>query len=99
MIPAKIEQFLKSLSEPDFFCDENRDACEEIHELVREYVRNGTALFKADIDAQLLLQAEKALLGYGWTSEETMVLFCMWCIVCPERISAWYSRTGNGGVA
>ena len=50
MIPAKVEQFLKNLTEPDFFIDANRAACEEIHELVKSYVENGTETIEVEID-------------------------------------------------
>ena len=35
MIPARTEQFLKTLSEPDFFIRKNRTAADEIHGLLR----------------------------------------------------------------
>ena len=38
MIPARIEQFLKTLSEPDFFIRKNRAAADEIHDLLMQYV-------------------------------------------------------------
>ena len=99
MIPAKVEQFLKNLTEPDFFIDANRAACEEIHELVKSYVDNGTETIEVEIDMELLLKVEKVLLGYGWTVEEVMVLFTMWCIVCPEQMNEWYEKSKDGETA
>lgn len=98
MIPAKLEQFLKNLNEPDFFSSANGDACAEIHALVREFVENGTETIEVEINVELLLQVEKVLRGLGWTVEEALVLFLLWCIVCPERLSAWCGKTKDGEV-
>ena len=38
MIPARIEHFLKTLPEPDFFIKKNRAAADEIHDLLRQNV-------------------------------------------------------------
>ena len=38
MIPARIEQFLKTLPEPEFFIGKNRAAADEIHDLLSQYV-------------------------------------------------------------
>lgn len=92
MIPAKVEQFLKNLNEPDFFDREHLDACAEIHDVVREYVENGTETIEVEIDVDLLMKVEKVLRHYGWTVEEALVLFLMWSIVCPERMNEWYEK-------
>ncbi|MDD6056781.1 MAG: hypothetical protein PUB98_00765 [Clostridiales bacterium] len=89
MIPARIEQFLKTLPEPDFFIGKNRTAADEIHDLRRQYVDQGTATIAVNVDVELLMQVDAVLRGFGWTAEEAMVLFCMWCIVCPDRLSTW----------
>ena len=98
MIPARIEQFLKTLPEPDFFIGKNRSAADEIHGLLRQYIDQGTATIEVKVDLELLMQVEAVLRGYGWTAEEAMVLFCMWCIVCPDRLSAWCSKTKDGDI-
>ena len=96
MIPTKIEQFLKTLPEPDFFIGKNRAAADEIHGLLRQYIDQGIATIEVKVDVELLTQVEAVLGGYGWTAEEAMVLFCMWCIVCPDRLSAWCGKTKDG---
>ena len=96
MIPARIEQFLKTLLEPDYFIGKNRAAADEIHDLLRQYVEQGTATIEVKVDVELLMQVEAVLRGYGWTVEEAMVLFAMWCIVCPDKLSTWCSKTKDG---
>lgn len=96
MIPAKVEQLLKNLNEPDFFISANRDACAEIHDLVREYVESGTESIEVEINVDLLLKVEKVLRVLGWTAEEALVLFLMWCIVCPEQMNEWYEKVKDG---
>lgn len=98
MIPARIEQFLKTLPEPDFFIGKNRAAADDIHDLLRHYVEQGTASLEVNVDVNLMLKVEKVLRGYGWTAEEAMVLFCMWCIVCPDRLSTWCGKTKDGEI-
>ena len=98
MIPAKVEQFLKNLNEPDFFISANRDACAEIHELVRDYVENGTETIEVEINVDLLLKVEKVLRVLGWTVEVALVLFLLWCIVCPERMNEWYEKVKDGEI-
>lgn len=98
MIPEKIERFLKNLTEPDFFIDANRAACEEIHDLLRQYVNQGTATIEVKVDVELLMQVEAVLSGYGWTAEEALVLFFLWCIVCPERMNEWYEKVKDGDI-
>ena len=51
-----------------------------------------------NVDVDLMLKVEKVLRGYGWTVEEAMALFLMWCIVCPDRLSAWYDKTKDGEI-
>lgn len=96
MIPTKIEHFLKSKVEPDFFIDENRSDYAEIHESVRQYVKSGTETITFHVDVDLLQKAEALLEGYGWTLEEAMVLFLTWCVLCPDRMQAWYATVRNG---
>ena len=98
MIPTRIEQFLKTLPEPDLFIGKNRTAADEIHDLLRRYVEQGTASLEVNVDVDLMLKVEKVLRGYGWTVEEAMALFLMWCIVCPDRLSAWYDKTKDGEI-
>lgn len=73
MIPEKIERFLKNLTEPDFFIGTNRAAADEIHDLLRQYVDQGTAAIEVKVDVELLMQVEAVLRGYGWTAEEALV--------------------------
>ena len=96
MIPARIEQFLKKLPEPDFFIGKNRAAADEIHDLLRRYIDQGTATIEVKVDVELLIQVEAVLRGYGWIVEEAMVLFAMWCIVCPDRLTTWCIKTKDG---
>jgi len=98
MIPARIEQFLKTLQEPDFFIGKNRTAADEIHALLRQYVEQGSATLEVKVEVELLMQVEAVLRGFGWTAEEAMVLFCMWCIVCPDRLSTWCGKTKDGEI-
>ena len=98
MIPARIEQFLKTLPEPDFFIGKNRAAADEIHDLLMQYVDQGTATIEVKVEVELLKQVDAVLRGFGWTAEEAMVLFCMWCIVCPDRLSTWCSKTKDGEI-
>ena len=98
MIPAKLEQFLKNLNEPGFFISTIRDACAEIHDLIRDYVKNGTETIEVEIDVDLLLKVEKVLLALGWTVEEALVLFLLWCIVCPEQMNEWYEKVKDGDI-
>ena len=96
MIPTRIEQFLKALPEPDFFIGKNRTAADEIHDLLRQYVDQGTATIEVKVEVELLKQVDAVLRGFGWTAEEAMVLFCMWCIVCPDKLSAWWNEIKDG---
>ena len=98
MIPARIEQLLKTLPEPDFSIGKNRTAADDIHDLLRQHVEQGTASLEVNVDVDLMLKVEKVLRSYGWTVEEAMVLFLMWCIVCPDRLSAWYDKTKDGKI-
>ena len=98
MIPARIEQFLKTLPEPDFFIGKNRAAADGIHDLLMQYVDQGTASIEVKVDVELLKQVDAVLRGFGWTAEEAMVLFCMWCIVCPDRLSTWCGKTKDGEI-
>ena len=98
MIPTRIEQFLKTLPEPDFFIGKNRTAADDIHDLLMQYVDQGTATIAVNVEVEFLMQVEAVLRGYGWTAEEAMVLFLMRCIVCPDRLSAWYDKTKDGEI-
>ena len=96
MVPAKIAQFLKNRTEPDFFDAQSRDSCNEIHDQITQYVNEGTEVFSFSIDAELLVQAEAVLKSYGWTLEEATVLFLMWCISCPNELEAWVNNISGG---
>lgn len=93
MIPEKIEQLLKDRNEPDFFVEGNRSAYDDIHAEISQYVKHGTDSITFSVDAELLLQAEAVLETYGWTVEEAIVLFLMWCVTNPERLPAWYEKS------
>ena len=98
MIPTRIEQFLKTLPEPDFFIGKNRTAADDIHDLLMQYVDQGTATIAVNVEVEFLMQVEAVLRGYGWTAEEAMVLFCTRCIVCPDRLSTWCGKTKDGEI-
>lgn len=96
MIPERIERFLKTMKEPDFFIEENRAVCAEIHDCISRYVEGSTETMEVAIDRELLVQVDVILKNYGWTAEEAMVLFYMWCIVCPERMKLWCAKIQKG---
>lgn len=96
MIPARIEQFLKTMKEPEFFIAENSAACADIHDSVSQYVEGGTETLTINVDVDLLQQAEAVLKTYGWTLEEATVLFFMWCVTCPDEMDAWCAGICGG---
>ena len=96
MIPAEVERCLKAVDAPSLFTQENREACEAVHEYVRQAVERGTETMTIPVDADLLTQAEEVLNGYGWTVEESAALFFMWCVACPERAKAWLTQRRDG---
>ena len=96
MIPAEVERFLKAVDAPSLFTQENREACEAVHKHIRQVVEQGTETMIIPVDADLLAQAEEVLNGYGWTVEESAVLFFMWCVACPERAKAWLIQCMDG---
>ena len=98
MIPAKIAEFLKNRTEPDFFDADNRAACNEIHDQVAQCVNEGTEVLTLSADADLISLAEAVLRNYGWTLEEASVLFLMWCIACPDEMEAWYAGANGGEI-
>ena len=51
-----------------------------------------------NVEVELLKQVDAVLCGFGWTAEEAMVLFCMWCTVCPDRLSTWCGKTKDGEI-
>lgn len=51
-----------------------------------------------NVDVDLMLKVEKVLRGFGWTAEEAMVLFCLSCIVCPDRLNTWCGKTKDGEI-
>lgn len=98
MIPAEVERCLKAVDAPSLFAQENRESCEAVHKYVRQVVELGTETTAIPVDADLLAKAEEVLKGYGWTVEESAVLFFMWCVACPERAKAWLAKCKNGEV-
>lgn len=68
------------------------EACEAIHACVKQCVEQAKAAICFELDEELIAQAERILNLYGWTLEEQVVLFCMWCVVCPDKLQAWWAR-------
>ena len=95
MIPAKVERCLKAVDALSLFTQENRQACETVHKHVRQVVEQGAETMTIPVDADLLAQVEEVLKGYGWTVEESAVLFFMWCVACPERAKVWLAKCRN----
>ena len=98
MIPAEVEQFLKAVDAPSLFTQESREVCEAVHKHIRQAVEQGTETMTIPVDADLLAQAEEVLNGYGWTVEESAVLFFMWCVACPEQVKVWLAKCRNGEI-
>ena len=96
MIPAEVVRCLKAVDAPSLFAQENREACEAVHKHVRQVIEQGTETTTIPVDADLLAKVEEVLKGYGWTVEESAVLFFMWCVVCPERAKAWLTQCMDG---
>ena len=96
MIPAEVVRCLKAVDAPSLFAQENREACETVHKHVRQVIEQGTETTTIPVDADLLAQVEEVLKEYGWTVEESAVLFFMWCVVCPERAKAWLTQCMDG---
>ena len=96
MIPAEVGRCLKAVDAPSLFAQENREACEAVHKHVRQVIEQGTETTTIPVDANLLAQVEEVLKGYGWTVEESAVLFFMWCVACPERAKAWLTQRRDG---
>ena len=83
---------------PSVFAQENREACEAVHKHVRQVIEQGTETTTIPVDANLLAQVEEVLKGYGWTVEESAVLFFMWCVACPEQVKVWLAKCRNGEI-
>ena len=96
MIPAEVERCLKAVNAPSLFTQENQEACEAVHKHIRQAVEQGTETMTIPVGADLLAKVEEVLKGYGWTVEESAVLFFMWCVVCPERAKAWLTQCMDG---
>ena len=96
MISAEVERCLKAVDAPSLFAQENRESCEAVHKYVRQVVEQGTETMTIPVGADLLAKVEEVLKGYGWTVEESAVLFFMWCVVCPERAKAWLTQCMDG---
>ena len=96
MIPAEVERCLKAVDAPFLFTQENREACEAVHKHIRQAVEQGTETMTIPVGADLLAKVEEVLKGYGWTVEESAVLFFMWCVACPERAKAWLTQCMDG---
>ena len=95
-IPAEVERCLKAVNAPSLFTQENQEACEAVHKHIRQAVEQGTETMTIPVGADLLAKVEEVLKGYGWTVEESAVLFFMWCVVCPERAKAWLTQCMDG---
>ena len=93
MIPSSIEAFVKTLETPDFFTKANRPQCDAIHADVWQCVEEGTETVTFTVDAELHKKVEAVLKAYGWTVEEAVVLFLMWCAVRPDAFEAWVKET------
>ena len=98
MIPAEVERCLKAEDALSLFTQENREACEAVHKHVRHAVEQETETMTIPVDADLLAQVEEVLKGYGWTVEESAVLFFMWCVACPEQVKVWLAKCRNGEI-
>ena len=61
MIPTEVERCLKAVDAPSLFTQENREACEAVHEHVRQAVERGTETMTIPVDADLLTKAEEVL--------------------------------------
>ena len=96
MIPAEVERCLTAVDAPSLFAQENRESCEAVHKYIRQAVEQGTETMTIPVGADLLAKVEEVLKGYGWTVEESAVLFFMWCVVCPERAKAWLTQCMDG---
>lgn len=96
MISAEVERCLKAVDAPSLFAQENRESCEAVHKYIRQAVEQGTETMTIPVGADLLAKVEEVLKGYGWTVEESAVLFFMWCVVCPERAKAWLTQCMDG---
>lgn len=96
MVPKKIAETLQQMRTPDFFAKEHRAATEEIHDILRECIEQATDTMTIELDWNLLLLVEKVLKVYGWTVEETLVLYVMWCITCPDDYDRWLAEIEEG---
>ena len=75
-----------------------REACEAVHKHIRQAVEQGTETMTIPVGADLLAKVEEVLKGYGWTVEESAVLFFMWCVACPEQVKVWLAKCRNGEI-
>ena len=98
MIPAEVERCLKAVDAPSLFTQENREDCEAVHRHVRHAVEQGAETMTIPVGADLLAKVEEVLKEYGWTVEESAVLFFMWCVACPEQVKVWLAKCRNGEI-
>ncbi len=90
MILDTIRTYLNEMNDPADFLDWKLTERMEIRKQVRRYIETAAETMIFEIDTETAVCAEKLLQNYGWTLEEAVVLFLLWCVVCPEKMCAWY---------
>jgi len=92
MIPVEIRRFLKTLDKPPYVLYGTNAVSEDIHESIKQYINHAKARVSIELDEELITEAEKILSRHGWTLEEMTVLFFIWCVICPDRMQAWWNQ-------
>ena len=85
----KIMEYVSEKEKPDFFKDPE-DTLTLIHGEIRKAISTATATLTVELDMELAMKAEKYLTGFGWTLEETLILYLYWCISNPARTEQWF---------